>query len=198
MFLYKLNPLKTLLQHVEAKFFLFPVAVILTISFASCDKSSVIGLDVQPANDLLNVKFDDTAKLYTKTVREDHLRTDQGLITSGTALIGKYIDPLFGETQASMYSQLRQPNNLGATSFGTNPVCDSIVLSLVYGGAYYGEAVGRRPLRTQKINVYEVMNDISHSIPYYSDTLGVPYSTHDLVKSNHSFVPDISGCCRQP
>ena len=183
---------KTLLQLTGAKFFLFPFAIAFLISFSSCDKSSPIGLDVQPANDLLNVGFDDTTKLITKTVRETHLRTDQGLNTTGFGLIGKYIDPVFGETEASLYTQLRQPTGIVYNSFGTNPVCDSVVLSLAYAKTWYGEAVSRRPIKNQKINVYEVLEDISSAVSYYSDTLRPNYSTRDLVQSNHLFNPDIA------
>ncbi len=183
---------KTLLHNFGAKFFLVPISIGFVMSFSSCDKSGTVGLNVQPPNDLLNIGFDNSTILVTKTVRETHLRTDQGLITSGLGLIGKYIDPIFGETEASMYTQLRQANNLGFTAFGNNPVCDSVVLSLAYANAYYGEAVGRKPLKPQKINVYEITEDLSSSVVYYSDTLRPAYSTHDLVMANHTFIPEIS------
>ncbi|MBA3705349.1 MAG: hypothetical protein H0W84_05470, partial [Bacteroidetes bacterium] len=68
-----------------------------SICLTSCDESSVVGLDVQPSNDLLNVSFQDTTTIITKTIREDSLRTDEALVGFAGALIGKYIDPVFGE-----------------------------------------------------------------------------------------------------
>ncbi len=183
---------KTLLLQSGAKFFLLPFTFGLVLCFSSCDKSSDIGLAVQPEGDLLNVSFDDTTQLITKTVREDSLRTDQGLQTTGIGLIGKYIDPIFGRTEASMFTQVRQKDNIIYNSFGTEPVCDSVVLCLAYANAYYGEAVGRRPLKEQKISVYQATEDFSFSVPYYSGSVHPGHSSHDLVMSNHTFVPELS------
>src|SRR5438552_2722389 len=88
------------------KFFLF---LSVAISLSSCDESSVIGLDVQPPGDLLNVGWKDTTTIVTHTVTGDSLITDETLIATGEALIGKYIDPVFGTCTGSMYTQVRLP-----------------------------------------------------------------------------------------
>ena len=69
---------------VGAKFFLV-LLLSISISITSCDESSVVGLDVQPANDLLNVNYQDTTTLITKTVKVDSLRTDEALLISADA-----------------------------------------------------------------------------------------------------------------
>ncbi len=148
------------------KFFLFLSLLGATLCFTSCDESSVVGLDIQPANDLLNVGYQDTTTLLTTTIREDSLRTDALLVTDGVGLIGKYVDPIFGTSTASMYTQLRLPSNITTSSnFGNNPVCDSIVLSLVYEGSSYG----KKDAKVQTINVYEVTEDIVKTSYYYSN-----------------------------
>src|ERR1043165_1870448 len=80
--------------------FFLVASVLFAISLTSCDESSVVGLEVQPADDLLKVGWQDTTTLITKTQLEDSLRTDALLITTGTPLLGKYIDPVFGEESA--------------------------------------------------------------------------------------------------
>ena len=193
MNIYKKRIAKTLLQTTGAKFFFVVIIGSVVLTTSSCDKASTVGLNVQPVNDLLNVGYNDNTILVTKTVKEDHLRTDQNLLISGQAIIGKYIDPVFGEADASLYTQLRMTTDILPTSnsFGTNPVCDSTVLCLTYGNATYGESVGKRPLRKQTINVYEVTTPFNTAIAYYSDTTVQINAANDLA-ANHSFIPDIS------
>lgn len=168
---------------IGAKFFLI-LLISISISITSCDESSVVGLDVQPANDLLSTDYQDTTTLITKTVSVDSLRTDETLIITADALLGIYQDPVFGKATASLYTQLRLPTN--NPLFGTSPVIDSVVLSLVYDPPYYG----KRQRVEQKVNVYQVLEDIKGENSYYSNkTLTV--NALDLA-NNYGFVPEPS------
>ncbi len=97
MNIYKKRIAKTLLQTTGAKFFFVVIIGSVVLTTSSCDKASTVGLNVQPVNDLLNVGYNDNTILVTKTVKEDHLRTDQNLLISGQAIIGKYIDPVLAK-----------------------------------------------------------------------------------------------------
>lgn len=142
----------------------------------------MVGLDVQPANDLLNVNYLDTTTLITKTAKVDSLRTDETLVITADALLGIYLDPAFGKATASLYTQLRLPTN--NPLFGTSPVIDSVILSLVYDPTYYG----KRQRVEQKVNVYEVLADIKSENSYFSNnTLNT--STTDLA-ANYGFIPE--------
>lgn len=183
MVLYNKGISEILPRVIGAKFFLI-LLVSISISITSCDESSVVGLDVQPANDLLSVDYQDTTTLITKTISVDSLRTDETLIITADALLGIYQDPVFGKTTASLYTQLRLPTN--NPLFGTNPLIDSVVLSLVYDPAYYG----KRQRVEQKINVYQVSEDIKGENSYYSNnTLTV--NALDLA-NNYGFIPEPS------
>jgi hypothetical protein len=165
------------------KFFLIlPVAVLLTVT--SCDKSSVVGLDVQPSNDLLNVAYQDTTTLITRTIKVDSIRTDEDFIVGGIGLIGKYIDPVFGPATASLYTQVRLSTNISATSFGSNPVCDSVVLAFAYDANYYG----KNDRKQQTANVYQLSEDIKASNQYYSNST-LTKSSLDLTNGGYSFIP---------
>ncbi len=154
----------------------------LSISFMSCNESSVVGLDVQPEKDLLHIDFIDTTSLITKTIREDSLRTDESLLISGNVLMGKYLDPVFGEATASIYTQALLSTGILATSFGSNPVCDSLVLSLAYNTTYYGKTERKQ----QTVNVRQVVDDIIIGTKYSNKTLNT--SSLDLA-SGHTFTP---------
>ncbi|MDQ3048687.1 MAG: DUF4270 domain-containing protein [Bacteroidota bacterium] len=143
---------------------------VIALLFSSCDESSVVGLDVQPEDDLLNVEIKDTATLWTRTILEDSLRTDESLIFDDNILLGKYVDPIFGTSTASFYTQLRLFAN--SPVFGTGATCDSVVLSLAYHPQTYGRTnmVGNRSRFPQKVNVYQVNDDIPATSSFYSDT----------------------------
>ncbi len=165
-----------------AKFFLI-LFVGISIIQTSCNKASEVGLDVQPSTDLLFVNYIDTTQLITKTVKEDSLRTDQNQLLAGYGLLGKYIDPIFGEATSSIYTQLKLPSSISATSFGTSPICDSVVLSLIYDAQCYG-----KKLRSvQTVNIYQLVNSISTGNSYYSDNTTLNTGV-DLANS-HQFTP---------
>ena len=169
---------------IGTKFF-FILSLGVSISFTSCNESSVVGLDVQPSNDLLNVGFEDTTSINTRTVKGDSLITDETLISSGNVLIGKYIDPVFGTSIASIYTQLRLPTNIVATSFGTAPVCDSIIISLIYEGTAYG----KKDKKLQKLNVYQLSESMSTASTYYSNSTLSKFSTDLTAADGYVFQP---------
>lgn len=169
---------KILSRAIGTKFF-FILSLGLSICFTSCDESSVVGLDVQPENDLLNVIYEDSTTIYTRTVDADSLITDESLISSGVGLIGKYIDPVFGPATASMYTQVRLPTGISSTTFGTSPTCDSIILSLVYEGTVYG----KKERKNLKLSVHQVTQSMSTANTYYSNST-LTYSSVDLTEAD--------------
>lgn len=155
---------KILWANLPAKFFLSLSASVIII-FSSCNKASVIGLDVQPPNDLIDAEYQDTLTLLTQTVVEDSLRTDGNLLYTGLAFIGKYYDPVFGQATSSLYAQLIM--NANAPTFGDKPTCDSVRLILRYNGDMYGKKA--KPRQDQVLNVYQLTDDLNIISPYYSN-----------------------------
>lgn len=166
--------------------FFSTLLITLTILVSSCNESTIVGLDVQPPGDLLNVAWQDTVTILTKTVKEDSLRTDAGIIVTGDALLGNYWDPTFGMVTGSLFTQLRLPTN--APTFGTNPICDSVVIALCYDPSSYGS----RSREAQYVNVYQLTQDIVSGTEYYSNN-SLGYSPHDITIANsgsgYKFVP---------
>ena len=151
------------------------ILLILSFIFA-CKDPAIVGLQVQPAGDQLNVEHCDTITLFAYSVREDSIRTDE----TTSNLLGSSVDPVFGKCSASFYAQLRLSEN--NADFGENPVLDSITLSLPYKGIY-GDSNA-----LQTVKVYEMAEDIYKDSVYYSNseflTTGVPIASM-------TFVPNI-------
>ncbi|KHJ37927.1 hypothetical protein PBAC_19390 [Pedobacter glucosidilyticus] len=98
-----------------------------------CQDPSIIGLDVNP-DLLLNAKVVDTSTIHTKLLREDEIITNQ----NSRNVLGYLDDPQFGKTTANLALALTLPS--ATVTFGTNPIIDSAVLVLPYGGASYGDS----------------------------------------------------------
>ncbi|HOY30881.1 MAG TPA: DUF4270 domain-containing protein [Bacteroidales bacterium] len=146
--------MKNILSHPRLTLFLLLFVGFLT----SCNKNEELGVNVQPSQDMLGINTVDIP-VYAHTVYEDSVRTDETTYN----LIGSYLDPVFGLTDAGVFTQF----NLTTTSvpFGDNPVCDSVVLSLAYQG-FYGDTSSMLTL-----NVFEISDDFYYDNTYYSDDI---------------------------
>lgn len=177
------NSIPNLLPRVVGAKFFSILLIASLFSLSSCDEASVVGLDVQPDGDLLNIGFQDTTTLRTRTVLIDSLQTDESIVTNGTSLLGKYIDPVFGEASASIYTQVRLLSN--APNFGPSPVCDSVVVSLRYNGTFYGKS----NLKPQTINVYQVNEDMTTGKQYFSNQSLAVLPNDLTIADGYTFTP---------
>jgi hypothetical protein len=136
----------------------FLAGLIISFNFLfSCKEPDNVGLEVLPKSDVGSVSFTDTVSLQTSIIKEDSIPS-----TGNSAnLVGAINDNLFGVTSASFYSQIL-PSSF-SVSFGTNPVCDSIILTLAYSG-YYGDTAA-----THNFEVYKMEESIVDSVVYYSN-----------------------------
>ncbi|MFH1120244.1 MAG: DUF4270 domain-containing protein [Bacteroidota bacterium] len=159
------------------KFLLYCFFVISGIAAISCAKEpDLIGLNLFPADSLLNIDYTDTSSLVAYTVREEKLRTDELTMT----LLGSIDDPVFGTTTASVYTQYGlSKNNI---SFGDNAVADSMILTLVYKGVY-GDSLAPKTIR-----VFEMADTMSYDATYYSNTL--KEVSPELI-GEASFIPNL-------
>jgi len=141
------------------------------LSFTSCKKKeTTVGKDAFDATGLLNsTEVEIPLKAYT--IEEDSVITKNQL----HALLGAYNDPKFGTVDASFYTQISL-DNPGSTSFGVDPIVDSIVLSLQYTG-YYGEN------SAQTFEVYELTDELST----LSDSVYYSFSTKNINATNLVF-----------
>lgn len=162
------------------KDFVIIPSLILAFTFVSCKKeSSFIGKNGIDQNDLLVNGAIDTFQLETYSELEDSALSSN----TETALLGSYVDPVFGKVRSEFYTQLKLE--------GLNPdfgdlstiVIDSFVLGLEYR-SYYGK------LDPQKFEVYRLAQGLSMDSTYYSfQTRAV--EGLDLLDPNKSvLIPD--------
>jgi hypothetical protein len=156
------------------------VVILIIILFSSCTKKpDQVGLSLQPVSAELSVVFDNSSGLLVHSVREDSVRTDVNVIKTG--MLGSLLDPEFGKTTAEIFSQFRLSEN--GHDFGTDPVVDSMVLSLSYSG-FYGDSMA-----TQTVKIYEIDQDMVDDTSYYSNQT---ISDNGVEIGNLTFVPALN------
>lgn len=131
---------------------------ILVFTVFSCKKDPTnVGINIQPAGDLLVVEKGDSSIFSASTITEDSISTEGRSLS----LFGRINDPVFGVSTADFVTQFRiADNNL---YFGTGTQADSVVLYLDYGG-YYGDTTV-----AQKMSIYRLTNDIFIDSVYNSN-----------------------------
>ncbi len=124
-------------------------ALLLLLGLASCEKPTEIGSEL--GGDPLSTAFVDTFTIQMTTV----LKSDEQVSSfTNTLLAGSYRDDEgFGDVSAEAYFQIQLSSEF--STFGSNPVCDSIVLQLPYNGNYIGDLS-----ETQTLEVYRLQTEI--------------------------------------
>lgn len=111
------------------------IGVILISSCKKEDSDSLLGLDVQPDNDLLGITVTDSTSLFMHTQLVEPVRT----YNDQYKFLGSTQDPIFGKNEASIYTNFSIQNNLTNVSFGSNPVLDSVEMVIRYVGQFVGD-----------------------------------------------------------
>lgn len=163
------------MKKIKSKFYFhFLWVVTISVLGLSCNKNEELGMNVQPQENMLGVTFTNSIPITAHTIKEDSVKSDETYLN----LLGSIVDPIFGLTDAAMYTQFRLTTD--NVDFGTNPVCDSIFLSLAYS-TFYGDTT-----TTLKLNVFEITDDFYVDNSYYSnDVLG----TFKTNLANINFIP---------
>ena len=139
------------------KIYLF---VLVSALFFACNDTTNVGMSLIPENDLIVIGTNDTMEIQAYTYKIDSTITS----SSSYAIIGSYIDPVFGSVQSSFVSQTKIEVS---TDFGTLPELDSIVLQLRYKSTVpvsYGHTIN-----SHSLNVYEIDYDLTADTTYYSN-----------------------------
>jgi len=139
--------------------------------FASCEKTSTIGLEVDPSS-AIQGNLIDTATITSITVKEDAANTT-GLTRYPLGFIN---DPLLGTTTSSLAMSLNLP--LDAYDFGTNAVLDSAVLVLNFGGEFYGDSTAN-----YNIDVHQLTNNLAKETSYLSSKV---YPAQSALLANYN------------
>lgn len=159
----------------------FYFIIVASAMLISCNKEpDLIGLDLLPPGDKLKISYMDTTTIVAYSYYDDTLRTDELALVKG--MIGSIYDPVFGKTSATLYTQFEMMSV--APDFGTNPVCDSLVLVLPYVGLF-GDT---NALQTFKI--YELSEALYLDSVYYSNS-HVDFNVGSLL-AQKTFLPRVN------
>jgi hypothetical protein len=154
------------------------IAFLLILALFSCKKDPYeLGIDLLPPSDTLNVITTDTCTVEAFSVIQDSTRTDK----SPSLILGSILDPVFGKTTSSFYSQVLLESE--GVDFGKNPVLDSIVLMLFYNG-YYGDTLTR-----QNVKVYEISDNFVYDSAHFSNQT---LDTYPTLLADQDYTPNIS------
>lgn len=156
---------------------LFFVAILFI--FNSCTKEKTdIGLGIQPEEDLLNATLVDSFQLETYTELEDSVRTDE----LSNCLLGSYVDPVFGKTTATIYTQLGL-STVGVTVDMPSTTVDSVKIYLRYSG-YYGK------LTAQTFSVQRLTERFYRDSTYYSNKTLTTDGNELIVSGKETITPN--------
>ena len=163
------------------------ILLVLIVGFSSCKKDKFeknsTGKTVLSETDLLNLNtIDTTITLVSYPVLSDSVRTDE---VSVSALLGSYVDPVFGKTEASIFTQFRfveaqDFSSVAKDKIVANLVVDSVLLSMPIS-EYYGT------LDPQTFEVYQMSEDIDLASNYYSNKL-ISTSVTNLVEAGKDVI----------
>jgi hypothetical protein len=152
-------------------------------AFASCEKPEPTGgFDLLPAEDALSAFQTDTVTITTGLLRDDSVRTDE----LSASMLGSYLDPLLGFTQAGFYTQLQLSTS--SETFPTAIEIDSVVLALVYSTS--SDPYGKKA--QQGFSVSEVTEEIFIDSTYYpyDRTAHFPSNLVEPFSIYQTFNPD--------
>jgi hypothetical protein len=101
------------------QFSIFLFSLIFIFACKKEESESVLGLDVQPDNDLLGVSISDSSSLFMFTQRIDSVRS----FNNQYKYLGSNQDPIFGQTHVGLYANFSIANNLTNVSFWQRTYC---------------------------------------------------------------------------
>jgi hypothetical protein len=183
--------------------FLFLIVGLLTtfFLFSSCEKDNEFGIEINPDSNTLGAIYSDTFSVNTFSVISDSIRTDE---LNGPSPLGNYIDPVFGEVNASIITQIRleQSYNFIPDNGDINDVVvDSVVLYLAIDG-FYGniqeqefkveildEDIFKDSIYYNTTNIITKLEDISNGLSIKSDPLFPGYFSGGLVNKAILGIP---------
>jgi hypothetical protein len=158
--------------------------------FSACDKKTSLGGDLLD-DESKNFRTIEYNQFFSHSLLESRVRTDED--SCNLNFLGSYNDPDFGILQSGFMLQysLPFPNNLPISRLHPDSFSvDSVTVQLPYRlGSYYGN--NETSLKYQRLQVFELKNNINKSDSYYSDLDFASYATTNSL-ADQFFVPDVT------
>lgn len=146
------------------------ILLFVLIVLISCKKKTNTALidNTLPDTDILHALYQDTFTFNLKTQKIDSIR----IYNDGFKYLGSNQDPVFGRTDAELYTHFSLPNNITNVAFPEDAVVDSAKIILVFTENFVGDTT--TPLKYQ---AFALSEDMLVSQNYYSNKVFSFYST---------------------
>ena len=165
----------------------------------SCNDASVLGSNILPEENSLEVDFTDTISLISSTIRLDSTRVydPNPSLQPGRYIAGRVEDPVFGVYSSNIYTQFEL---LTTNPDFSDAVLDSVILLLAYDntGGYYGEIDNPFTIKVREVQEYMSPAESYQSFQTFStssSTLGeltfVPAPDDSVRVDNSTLAPHI-------
>ncbi len=124
----------------------------------SCEEGPTkIGNELLPGSDFVNIKSIDTLSVWSYTMYDDSVRTDNPSVS----YIGQIYDPYFGTTTAGLVSEIRMGGKWIVQPF----TIDSVKLAL-----HFLSTIGDGSSGTHTLKISEIAEQLHTDQAYYSNT----------------------------
>ncbi len=161
-------------MNIKLKFITYKLLILSILIFYGCKKELDEGFFISKEEDGILTNKVDTTSLLAYTVLNSKIKTN-GL---QTPVIGNYIDPIFGYTNAQFVTQFLSSSEY---DFGEGTIIDSVIMQLSYSDyktGYYGDKNIE-----QEIKIYDNTQDLKSDTSYYSDGNPTEYKGTNLIGS---------------
>lgn len=146
----------------------------LVIALISCRRGpEEVSSDIQPKQDQISAFFTDTLAVHLSTVLYDSVSGN----TSKRALVGAYVDPIFGTIKATSFIELR-PQIFTEKTLGPNPIIDEVKLYISTGTTAGVGSSYKNSLLNGSPYAYSNDQEISFSVHTVLGNIGIdrPYN----------------------
>lgn len=155
------------------------IAIVMLLS--ACNESGIIGENIIPNGENINIQYVDTFSLTATTVTQDSVKVYDvnPALQPGRYLTGRVNDPVFGSYQSDIYTQFEL---LTTNPIFENGVVDSVVLIVAYDNkGHYGDIS-----EPYELNVYEVTEFMNPDVNHFSNE---SFATNSTPLATLNFTP---------
>ena len=164
------------------RIFFSGVLAVAAVVLFSCNDASVLGSNILPEENNLEVDFTDTISLISSTIRMDSTRVydPNPSLQPGRYIAGRVEDPVFGVYSSNIFTQLEL---LTTNPDFSNAILDSVVLLLAYDdtGGFYGDTEAPFTIKVKEVQEY-----MSPSVAYQSFQT---FNTSSSILGELTFIP---------
>ncbi|MBR6178602.1 MAG: DUF4270 family protein [Bacteroidales bacterium] len=138
----------------------FVYAIVAAALLSACDNDENMGTDLMPETDHPIIVVTDTIDIKTETILDNAVfSTNQSHL-----LVGGFVDPVFGKTDAAFFAKF---SNTSYGKFPSECICDSVILTLGLDTTaiqFYGNTSTKN-----SIDIYTLTSKVYADSSYYSN-----------------------------